>query len=470
MLRIEEWDDSENHRMLRHSPDVFHKALRAVLNGETRFHVTGAPERYDLAYEGNNDFVFAGTDLESKAMFSGELLIPPYYLYDEHDDACLRLDVLGRYDDVVFERANEYTVVLAGLLLRLTDKEVFFLDERAGWFLPDDARLHLGAEPSGNRSEMRVREEKVATNLLADRTTITSIFLFQEVFLLQWLCGDLPLEDVRYAELCVKRTEGIGALLQYGVKCAALFGELGIRTVFRAGSSRYDDEMLRKYFRIETTPADSNESNTIYLVNYMAVVRTFTYVFSRAQISYDALSPAFVAEMQEYAGAVLRGRRMLGVLFRGTDYAITFGSMPPHMPYAPVPVEDVIPVVRDRLERGRYDGIFLATEDGEALDAMREAFPGKVITVAQERRRVAEFAPAQTISDLERGAYGQEDYADRVADTTVNYFYALYVLSRCDGFLASTLCNGVGIVRALNGGAFESDEVVRELIIRGELA
>lgn len=59
--------------------------------------------------------------------------------------------------------------------------------------------------------------------------------------------------------------------------------------------------------------------------------------------------------------------------------------------------------------------------------------------------------------------------SDRVTDTTINYFYALYVLSKCDGFLASTLCNGVNIVRAFNEGRFECDDIVREMIIRGEL-
>ena len=42
MLRIEEWDDLNDYRTLKHSTDVFHKALKAVLNGEMRFYVNGA--------------------------------------------------------------------------------------------------------------------------------------------------------------------------------------------------------------------------------------------------------------------------------------------------------------------------------------------------------------------------------------------------------------------------------------------
>ena len=469
VLRIEQWDESNNYRTLKHSREVFHKALRAVLDGETRFHVTGAPKDYDLVYENNNDFVMVGGKNETRTMFVGETLMPPYYFYDENDTSCLRLDILSRYDNIIFEKANEYTIVLADLLLRLTDKAVFILDERAGWFLPEHDRLHLGIEPSDGRSEMRVCEDKVPIDLFSEHGVFISIFLFQEVFLLQWLCGGHPLEQIKYAEICVKKTEGIGALLQYGVKCAALFNELGIKTVFKAGTSRYSDEMLKKYFKIETTPEDSDETNTIYIVNYMAVVRTFTYIFSRARISYDILNPEFLREMDEYVEAVIQDRHMLGVLFRGTDYMIAFGNMPPHMPYAPVPMEEVLPVIRQRMKKYHYDGIFLATEDKEALKTLREAFPGKVFTVAQERRKMDDFAQGQTISDLEKDIYHKDEYDERVADTTINYFYALYALSKCDGFLASTLCNGVNIVRAFNEGRFECDDVVREMIIKGEM-
>ena len=45
-----------NYRTLRHSDDVFHKVLKAVLNGEKHFHVVGAEEKYDLVYEDNNEF------------------------------------------------------------------------------------------------------------------------------------------------------------------------------------------------------------------------------------------------------------------------------------------------------------------------------------------------------------------------------------------------------------------------------
>ncbi|MBR6152610.1 MAG: hypothetical protein IKQ25_15140 [Lachnospiraceae bacterium] len=136
-------------------------------------------------------------------------------------------------------------------------------------------------------------------------------------------------------------------------------------------------------------------------------------------------------------------------------------------PRTPVSVEIMLPILRDYLEKYHFDGIFVATEDDNALKIIREAFPGKVYAVAQERHTIDEFKPGTTISDLERDSYSAQEYEGRVTDKTVNYFYALYMLSKCDGFLASSHCSGVTTVRNFNTGKFECNDVVREMILRG---
>ena len=466
MLRIEAYDHTSNYRTLKHSDQVFHKALKAVLNGEKRFHVTGADQPYDLVYEENNELYYAGTNLAQNSLFAGETVIPPYFLYDENDASKFYLELLDGYDNIVFEEANEYTVVLAKVLLSATEKEIWFLDERIRMFLPEADRFHIGAEPAEDAGEMRVIEDKATPTYALKREKIRSIVLFHNVFLLQWLCGDLPLSQIRYAEIYVKKTEGIGGLLQYCVRCSSLFGRLGIKTVFRSGSSRYNDSLLERYFNIDTTPEDSDETNTIYAVNYIAVALTHYFLHGKAEMSYDILNPVFLRELEEYAEAVLGGKRMLGVLLRGTDYNM---MMPKDAktPFRPVSAERMIPEIQKRLSG--YDGIFLATEDQDSLRIIRDAFPGKVRAVAQERRTIGEFSYGKTISDLEKEIYTPEEYETRVSDTTINYFYALYLLSRCDAFLASSLCSGVNMARAFNGGKYERDEVVRELILKGEI-
>ena len=73
------------------------------------------------------------------------------------------------------------------------------------------------------------------------------------------------------------------------------------------------------------------------------------------------------------------------------------------------------------------------------------------------------------ISDLEKDIYNEKEYDDRETDNTINY-YALYILSQCDGFLSSSMCNGVFIVGVFNEGRFECDDSVRELILKGQAA
>ena len=82
-------------------------------------------------------------------------------------------------------------------------------------------------------------------------------------------------------------------------------------------------------------------------------------------------------------------------------------------------------------------------------------------------KTIDEFKPGTTISDLERDSYSAQEYEGRVTDKTVNYFYALYMLSKCDGFLASSHCSGVTTVRNFNTGKYECNDVVREMILKG---
>ena len=184
MLRIVAYDGTNNYRTLTHSDQVFHKALRAVLNGEKNFHVTGASEKYDLVYEENNDLYFRGTNLAQNSLFAGETVIPPYFQYDENDVSRLYLELLDGYENIVFEEANEYTVTLARVLLKMTSKQIWFLDGRVRMFLPETDRFHIGCEPADAASEMRVSEQRGTPTYTLSHERIQSFVLFHNVFLL----------------------------------------------------------------------------------------------------------------------------------------------------------------------------------------------------------------------------------------------------------------------------------------------
>lgn len=140
MLQIIKADKNENCRTLRHGPQVFHNALRAVLKGESRFHVRNDQgDDYDLLYFKNNDAA------PNMAVLKGYTMLPPYYLYDETDKDALYLDVFSDYNGAVFEELNEYSVVLTKVILEFTKKEVWIPDERIYWFVEPHERLHVTA-------------------------------------------------------------------------------------------------------------------------------------------------------------------------------------------------------------------------------------------------------------------------------------------------------------------------------------
>ena len=143
---------------------------------------------------------------------------------------------------------------------------------------------------------------------------------------------------------------------------------------------------------------------------------------------------------------------MLGVLIRGTDYVIN--SMPANLRQADV--ETMIPMIREWVQKYGYEKIFLATEDRDILNRVREAFPGKVLAVAQERYSISDFRGARFISELDQKVSDEENSEAALEDTTVNYFYALYLLSECDGFICSGNCNGDNVVRSFNKGKFQN--------------
>ena len=55
-----------------------------------------------------------------------------------------------------------------------------------------------------------------------------------------------------------------------------------------------------------------------------------------------------------------------------------------------------------------------------------------------------------TISELDRFRHPGRAYDAYVEDATVNYLYALYMLSRCEAFMYSCHCGGVSLARQFN--------------------
>ena len=206
-----------------------------------------------------------------------------------------------------------------------------------------------------------------------------------------------------------------------------------------------------RYFAVSGRPEDSTEKNTIVADNMTALITTWQFQQVGQGIEADIFQPEFRKQLDEYADAVLGGKKALGVLIRGTDYIASkmMGAM------QQATVEQMIPTIDQWIADDGYDIIFLATEDRDVYEKMHQHYGKKLRAISQERFSVGEFKDVTLISELEKQNNPADEYAGAVEDTTVNYIYAIYVLSRCESLIGSGVNNGYNMAVSLNGGKYK---------------
>jgi len=290
-----------------------------------------------------------------------------------------------------------------------------------------------------------------------------TIGLFHYVFMLQWM-SDLPIDQIKYLSYSIRKTEGIGSIMSTYSKLSKAVKKYNFQVFIEPNCTRFSEELMSKYFSFGAVPSDSNETNTIYLNCFNTLFLNYFTDQYNADISLDMLDKDFVKHMKEYADRVIADKKVLGVLLRGTDYLLNnFAGN-----YHPVSIEDCIDIINKKVDEDHYDKIFVATEDSYFLEKMIEVFPQKVLAVSQVRHNVSEFQDLKYISDLEKKQYSGDAYYASVEDTTVNYFYAMYMLSKCESFLSNCMCSGVNIVTSFNNGKFIKNEIANDILNKNE--
>ena len=462
MLQIMPYTSTTDFQKLKHGPHVFHDALEGVLRGEKDFHVINPDgEDYCLHYTENILWARQCDSYPSNEVLDAHPLYPPYYKYDEEDVSKMSFDIFHGMKKVWFKEANEYTITIARILLKHTDMNISFADNRIKMFIPESERLIVSDQDpdTSDLTLIRVINEFYFSSSFHDFNQVDQVFCFHHIFLFQWLT-DLPVEKIKYAKICIPKFEGIGGILDSYTTLRCFFDRFGIRTTIEPHSSRYPDDMMKKYFDLQLTPEDSDDTNTVNIVNFFGTWFP-REVGKTAEALYDAesLNPDFRKEMEEYADAVLGNKRMLGVLLRGTDY---FTNNMQGM-RKPVGAEYAIPVIRQWMEEDGYDGIFLATEDEDMLSSMKEAFGNTMIAVSQERYSVHSLENTKSIANLEKETYNKEEYDEHIVDVTVNYFYAIYLLSRCESFIYSNVCGGERLAHVFNRGKYKKELCINQI-------
>lgn len=470
MLNIMEVS-KEKLTTLNHGPNVFHDALEKVRDGEERFHVTdpeGKVEDYDLAYRDNMLLFPDNVRGLILKMTNGGTVYAPFFYYDEDDTENLCLEFLRQFDRIEIESIDEYSLGVARIAVKYTDLNVYTPDGRITWFIEDADRVHVVESLSSETDKKTLRMTPSPFEMgyaKRDWSYISSAAAFQNIFLWQAFTEGRK-GPFKYIEVVLTKIAGIGAILANLSVASNAGAPRGLTAFLRPGCTRYPESLLCRYFNINPKPADATQDNSIVLEGLFAVFTTSWYVLQyQADFDLSVFDDKFANDMKEYADTVLGGKKTLGVLARGTDY-VTANLGADRVHATP---DQMISVISEWIEEDGYEKIFLATEDMDNLEKIKAAFPGKVIAIAQERMRISDLEKQGTtlIYEYEQKANQGQAYYDTLEDTTVNYFYALYILSRCDSFLCSGQCNGWDTVRSLKEGKFERERKLK-VVIEGD--
>ncbi len=137
--------------------------------------------------------------------------------------------------------------------------------------------------------------------------------------------------------------------------------------------------------------------------------------------------------------------KTLGVLARGTDYVGT------HLANHPVhaDMETVGDKIEELLCKWQLEYVFIATEDEGYYEYYKRRFGDKAYFTDQERYTTK---PGEMLAQMHRN---RQDKREGFLLGT-DYILAIYLLSRCNSFMASGDCTGVGETRKMNEGRFNN--------------
>ena len=444
MFKILEPQDIEA-KTLEHGEDVFHRALA---DGGDYYHIKCESGDYDIQLT-ENDNVTKGFLAKAKV----KKIYPLYHNYDENDTDSLYLELFDLYRAVCIETADEYTAVLAKIVLKNTDIPIYCLDPRIEMFTGKHEKLHIvDSFPKLPQNTYLTVLEKIGVRTRKfGLYEMTSLLAFHNLFFLQDMLEGRKLKDIKYLEYVVEERSGIASIIMRLSGFKNAFARFGIKAGIRGDVGRYKAEMIQKYFNLDTLGEESTKENTIVVDSVATIVATVMYTLADKSFGSDVIKDELRNEMDEYFEAVFNGKKVLGLLIRGTDYYTT-GQVGERIMAG---VDDMKPLIDKWLEEENYDYIFLASEDADVCEKMTEIYGKKVRILSQERHRVSDFKNVTLISELEKAEKSGSEYEDTLEDTTINYFYALYMLSRCDSFMCSGQCNGYDMVCRFNENRFD---------------
>lgn len=203
---------------------------------------------------------------------------------------------------------------------------------------------------------------------------------------------------------------------------------------FQDGKRKKIVYLIRTHMGGAQRPSDAMD----FLTNDCAIA--YWRAFLKKYIRPSAALNEYIKEIKESVFPKEQSK-ILGVLLRGTDFT---DNRPWNHPISPT-VQEAIPKIREVYKNGKYDYVFLVTEDQRIVEQMTEEF-GQILLVIPQHR----------VGDIS-GQYLREVYNKTkeldLRKHAYNYVSAIMLLSQCDGIMA---CRTSGAVTAyLFGDEFQ---------------
>ena len=261
---------------------------------------------------------------------------------------------------------------------------------------------------------------------------------------------------------------GFFALLRHTIKYLPFAYSLGFVPIINWGSKTfyYEDALSDKetnvfsyYFMPVSAPMNLEKSPYIiasqkdfdrfsltkkisYLVNDEDV-RLFGEIYKK----YIKLNDEVEKYINENVYNILLNKKVLGVHIRGTDFSQEWANHPKI-----VTVDEYLVKSKDMFESGEYEGIFLATDDINALNKFKSEFGEKLLFYDDVFRTENDIGPHETQNcrDLHHYKLGLEVLRDA------------YTLANCKGLLCglSQVSFAVRYINYALGRSFDSYAVI----------
>jgi len=140
----------------------------------------------------------------------------------------------------------------------------------------------------------------------------------------------------------------------------------------------------------------------------------------RVYREYLNLTEAISTNIDQEIGALIQGRKTLGVHFRGTDFKLNYNNHP-----ICVTIEQEFEAIDQALEKNKYEQIFLATDETEAVACFRQRYGDRIIWYQDVFRGDSNTSVALSNSD-------RDNHKFRLAYEVIR---DVYTLSHCMGLI-----------------------------------